>query len=594
MFVNIHQSIAALFVGVVCIVMFGCDTTKLTTPESESDSQTPDPSMSQTTETSTTLTWDWREDESFKDWDGNQIPAPWYQEFHMGVDLAEANRCQPSDGWALYIKRMEASDWNTKEKSQDTAPENPYFALYNRYTGVLRLFMYMGGNNTIGEDYFTINNRIQYTVGSTADAGLFLQDAGDYSYPLSEKSANLNENKINFFQFEAVYKKWIVLDYVLSYDPTLSSYENMILRVGIGAVDTSKIQLEGEFNYEEHEVTRGRQNIIGALVDDVFGSSGKIKRRMNDLTRFKDNLEDIENDFENHSGILGDVASSLGDFASFIDPTLGTIGFAYGVVDYINSFTNIFGGGSAQTEVTIGRGSMHLAGTITNDFNITFHKIGLPLVQYTEEGEAPDFQENVGLFSMKQKPEVTVLRKQFHYDCRNDRYDFYSQYSSYGLYLQFDDSNMKDLFRVNPASNMQLTDVQALPIIKVKGPFLSFNYFPTYDVIYKEGLEARDYSYDLKIYAPTGTYHRFRPTYTLPESSYYVDGHLIAGADSNEFPDQVTTLDGVECQDGLRPKGVDVDMRFYLKFENANNAEIKTEFMRTYKPKITYEDVFEF
>lgn len=510
----------------------------------------------------------------------------------MGVDLSEAIRCQPSDGWELYIKRMEASDFS-KVQSNDTGPENPYFALYNKYTGVLRLFMYTGGNNTIGEDYFIVNTKIENGPGASSDVGLFLNDAGDYSYSLSEKSSNLNANRINVFQFEAVYKKWIVMDYVLSYDHTLSSYENIFLRVGIGAVDESEIQLEGNFDFEMNEVTRGKQNIISGLIDEVFGSSGKIKRRMNDVTGFRDNIEDIGNEFEDNSGILGDVGESLLLFASRIDPTIGTIGFVVGMADYVNAFTNIFGGGSTQSSITLGEGGMHLTGTVINDFPVTFHKFGLPLVQYTDENEEPALQEPIGLFSLKQKPEVTVLQKQFHYNCRNDIRENYSQYSSYGLYVQFDDQNMENLFRVNPESDMQFVDVRAVPFVDVRGPFLAFTYFPYYDVVHEEGLPARDYSPGLNIYSSGGGMHRFRPSFTLPHPGLFDDGYLIAGIHSEYFPEQVTTVDGTRCMGSLEPEGVSVYIRFYLKFENVNNDEIKAEFMRTFKADVTYENVHE-
>lgn len=260
----------------------------------------------------------------------------------------------------------------------------------------------------------------------------------------------------------------------------------------------------------------------------------------------------------------------------------------------MNSFTNIFGGGSSQTELTVGEGSMQLSGTIKNDFPIEELDIGLPEVQYVEPAEEPEFQDPVGLFSMKEKPEVTVIRKQFPYECRNNWNDFYSQYNSYGIYLQFDDSNMDDLFEVNPTSDMQLVEVKAFPVVEVQGPFLSFPYFPTYSVIYDDGLNVSDYSFGLNLYSGPGEINRFRTTFTFPHTPAYSDGHLIAGADSEEFPDQVTTVDGVQCLDALQPNAVDVDLRFYLKFEHSGSKEIKTEFMRTYKPDITHQDIFEF
>lgn len=330
---KIHLFILSLF------VFAACDTPNDIMSDSNTDNNDSLQSLKLAENESNLLSWDWRVDENFKDWNGNQIPSPWYQEFHRGVDLAEANRCQPSDGWELYIKRLEASDWTSQAVSQNnttTTPENPYFALYNRHTGVLRLFVYLGGDNTVGEDYFVVNNGIETSNEETVDTGLFLHDSGDHAYSLSEKNAKLNENKITSFQFAAVYNKWIVQDYILSYDPELSTYNNIFLRVDIGAVKESDIALTGEFNYEMQDVTLGGQNTINALIDDVFGSSGKIKRRMSDITQFQDNLEKIGGDFEESPGFLGDLGSSLLSFASLVDPTLSTIGLSIGVLDYVN------------------------------------------------------------------------------------------------------------------------------------------------------------------------------------------------------------------------------------------------------------------
>lgn len=294
----------------------------------------------------------------------------------------------------------------------------------------------------------------------------------------------------------------------------------------IGAVDKEKIKLEGGFDFEMNEITQGKQNIASALVDEVFGSSGKIKRRMDDIASFEDNIRGIGNEFKEDPGILGDLGKSLLSFASFIDPATGVIGFAVGVADYISSFTNIFGGGSTQTKLMVGRGSMHLTGTITDNFKVDFHKFGLPLVEYSNPNEETNFQGPVGLFSLKRKPEVTVVQKQFHYSCRNDRDEQYRDYVSYGLYLQYDDQNMENLFRVNPESGMQLIEVNAVPYAIVQGPFLGLNYWPHYDAVYKEGISVQEYSYGLKLYSGAGAVHRFRTAEELPQQTRFDEGYL--------------------------------------------------------------------
>lgn len=79
---------------------------------------------------------------------------------------------------------MTASDFtnlSSKATLQSTTPENPYFVLYNKYTGVMRVFMYLGGDNTVGEDYFVIKTSVVDGPGAPTDVGIFLNDAGNYS-----------------------------------------------------------------------------------------------------------------------------------------------------------------------------------------------------------------------------------------------------------------------------------------------------------------------------------------------------------------------------------------------------------------------------
>lgn len=418
--------------------------------------------------------------------------------------------------------------------------------------------------------------------------------------PLSDKSSTLNTDKMEMFNFSAIYKKWIVVDYPVSYDPSLGSYSNKFLNVQIGAVDEEKITLGGSFDFDMQTIVSSNQSMVSTLLDEVYGSSGKIKKRMANVTKFEDNLTAISdelknkgNDEDGRNGILGDVAEKLSSFANFVDPALDTIGLFTGVLGYVNSFTNIVGGGATQTEVTVGEGSITLEGVQIDDFTVIQHEFGLPLVQYSNSNERPEFQGPIGIFSLKQKPQVTVLQKQFKYDCRNSYTDTYSQYNSYGLYVQFDDSNMEDLFEVNAASDMQLVDAKAIPIVEVNGPFLAPPYLGYYDVVYEEGLPSLEYAPGLSKYSSPSGKHKFMTAFTLPKTPVYSDGHLIAGHDADEFPDQVTTS-GLSCRGSLEPQATNVDMKFYLEFENTNDSSIKAEFMRTFQADVTYEEKIEY
>src|SRR5699024_6512135 len=220
---------------------------------------------------------------------------------------------QHSEGWRLYIKRMTASDFtgpSSKIKLQSTAPVNPYFVLYNIYTGVMRVFMYLGGENTVGEDYFVVKTSVVDGPGAPADVGIFLNDAGNYSYLLSEKNTTINTDKMEIFNVNAIYKKWIVVDYPVSFDPSLSNYSNKFFNIQIGAVDEEKITIGGSFGFDMQTVVSSDQSLVSAALDEVYGSSGKIKKRMENVPKFEDNLTAISDELKNE-GYDEDGAKSI-------------------------------------------------------------------------------------------------------------------------------------------------------------------------------------------------------------------------------------------------------------------------------------------
>src|SRR5699024_9654636 len=141
--------------------------------------------------------------------------------------------------------------------------------------------------------------------------------------------------------------------------PSLSNYSNKFFNIQIGAVDEEKITIGGSFGFDMQTVVSSDQSLVSAVLDEVYGSSGKIKKRMENVTKFEDNLTAISDELKNEGydedgakSILGDVAEKLDSFANFVDPALDAIGLFTGVLGYVNSFTNIVGGGSRSEEHT--------------------------------------------------------------------------------------------------------------------------------------------------------------------------------------------------------------------------------------------------
>lgn len=135
------------------------------------------------------------------------------------------------DGWELlymnlgYFPDMNAinnplagSYYANHNQSYDPVPSNiPYFAIYNRYRGLLRLIANVW--YPVGSNYSNINVTLQFTGQSGEQNRLtgLLRHASTYDSGLSEKT---NIKAIHAPRFHAPnFTQWIVADFQMAYDP---------------------------------------------------------------------------------------------------------------------------------------------------------------------------------------------------------------------------------------------------------------------------------------------------------------------------------------------------------------------------------------
>jgi len=135
------------------------------------------------------------------------------------------------DGWELlymnlgYFPDLNHTDepapgsyYANHNQSYDPIPSNiPYFVLYNRYRGLLRLFANVW--YPVGSNFEDINVTIQFTEPSSAFQKVtgLLRHASAYDLPLSEKTAI---TAVHAPRYHAPnYTQWIVADFQMAYDP---------------------------------------------------------------------------------------------------------------------------------------------------------------------------------------------------------------------------------------------------------------------------------------------------------------------------------------------------------------------------------------
>jgi hypothetical protein len=145
------------------------------------------------------------------------IPVPWVGPGSLaslyGLDVINDNRHE--DGWVLLYSTFDAN-------ASGPVP-NPYFILYNKYRGLMRIFLYLTGSFAIPSSHLT--NGVQMLYANSGISSQMLAYIGN-------TFVDLTKTHDYFIQIEKAPSdgsmpmapnKWYMMQYELAYDPNISS-----------------------------------------------------------------------------------------------------------------------------------------------------------------------------------------------------------------------------------------------------------------------------------------------------------------------------------------------------------------------------------
>nr|WP_302831223.1 hypothetical protein [uncultured Bacteroides sp.] len=167
------------------------------------------------------------------------IPSPWVGQGSIastyGIDVVNDRRS--ADGWVLV--------YNTFSSTASGLLVNPYFVLYNKFTGIMRIFLYtttefVRPSTYIQDALFLVSNQKSTILNFTG-----------------EEWIDLDKNKEIYAQVQPApldgssplaTNKWYMLQYELAYDSNLSNipYQNIQLSWSLNFYNISQISLGGE------------------------------------------------------------------------------------------------------------------------------------------------------------------------------------------------------------------------------------------------------------------------------------------------------------------------------------------------------------
>lgn len=199
-----------MFMGLTsfCVLMFSCSDEQVSTLIDETDQ------ASAVTRAVPTPYFDWENADWMPTPSGqSRIPSPWVGAGSLvstyGIEIINDRRA--SDGWELMYSSFDAN-----------APGNlvnPYFVLYNKYRGNMRIFLYLTSDDIEASDY--LQDGIYINSGHSTSLLNFL----------GESMVDATKNKTNYQQVQpapldgsaplAAYR-WYMMEYEMAYDPNLA------------------------------------------------------------------------------------------------------------------------------------------------------------------------------------------------------------------------------------------------------------------------------------------------------------------------------------------------------------------------------------
>ena len=354
------------------------------------------------------LPWNWTVDRSYDlYWEGGQragVPLPWNDDGTC-FDLEPDNRKQ--DGWVLLAK-----DFGSADAPIESLPDLPFFALYNRYTGMICLYIYNGERpGTCGSQNTNYSMGILSIVSSS-----IIGKIPAFSHHTGTMAATVDRDyQQTFITEDLMTNEWTRHEFdVRGYDRNIGalSKRNAYFLFELHSLQESAVELAGTLSLDGF-INAGdlRSGYRGNGSVDTVGSGTatamKVAQVFNDANAVRTKMAGYAsaNPGRWWADALGALANnSVGNFVSGVSEAAGFI-------------TGFFGGGSGSSVPLSWRvdltGDLKMSGTIRTTQPVSRHMIYVPGTRHGDDPaiKTPDYDAPLGLFDLRSGPKVSAYRR---------------------------------------------------------------------------------------------------------------------------------------------------------------------------------------
>ncbi len=359
----------------------------------------------------------------------NNVQVPFYTSGHPLADAANNDQKDmwPQDGWMLVYR-----DFGTPT----IAPALPFFALYNKYRGILRFMFY----NAPRKEYSAYQVTLKFR-DSSPKAALFTFTDKNKSF-LNDYDGNKTES---FLGKVTPFQDWAHADFIVAgYDPNLSS--DAVFHLELDGIDESAIQLNStQFTLNEllTQANPGGSKSSFESVKDAVNQGQKFYKSVNTTKKaLKEAAEKATGNPWWKSRALNLSTSTVVSVAPFIGSLLGFV-------------TSFIGGKekASPSEPMSFEGSLKLEGNIITNRQLIRLDFAL-----TPGNPVPDLYKPVqpipwGIFNLTSKAVINITYQ------RNCYYDGW-----FNQTICEDNNELRVVSNIgyvlNPSLNMHLVSVR--------------------------------------------------------------------------------------------------------------------------------------
>ncbi|MEO1369215.1 MAG: hypothetical protein AAFX50_18710, partial [Acidobacteriota bacterium] len=269
----------------------------------------------------------------------NNVRLPYYANSGPAAALlndSTGRDIEPSDGWELVLR--------------DFGPGVviPYYMLYNKYRGILRVFYY----STLPQSFSSAVARLSYQTTTTS------RSAAHFTFLDKNKFVNDYDPARSQVVVGAVaFQQWAFFDFDVSgYDPDVGTKSDPTFVIEIAGINQTDLTATGEVDLITGPVNAAKSG--GGF--NVSGAISNVKKRHKDVKNFKEVITDLADDNTSAwwSGPVNAI-KTLTEKSWFkaLGPVAGILEFA-------------IGGGSKKSTLPFPlstEGSVTLNGTLTTE-----------------------------------------------------------------------------------------------------------------------------------------------------------------------------------------------------------------------------------